>query len=385
MLFDAIVIGSGSVGTPAAMYLAEAGLKVLVIDKEASCGQGQNKAAIGGVRATHSDPAKIGIGLKSIEIFKNWHEQYGDDLGFKQGGYSYVAYRDEEENLLKNLLEIQHRFGLNIKWLDRDDLKEVIPGINPNGLRGGTYSPEDGQVSPLKASSAFERRARELGVDFIFKEEVIQIISGDSKVKGIKTNKGEYSCPIIVNAAGANAGIIAKQIGIDLPIKPESHEAGISCPLKQWLLPLIVDLRPGPEGKTSNFYFGQNDEGAIIFCYTPEPPKDGFDRDSTSEFLPIIAKRMIDLIPRLAFMPIRRVWRGLYPMTPDGIPIIGKVEGLDGFYLLTGMCGQGFMLGPGMGYEIAGQITGGSRVLTDEIASSMSLKRSFQSASEALK
>ena len=132
MLYDAIVIGSGSVGTPAALFLAEAGLKVLVIEKEASCGQGQNKAAIGGVRATHSDPAKIGIGLKSIEIFKNWQEQYGDDIGFKQGGYSYVAYRDEEEDLLKNLLEIQHRFGLNIKWLEGDDLREVIPGINPS-------------------------------------------------------------------------------------------------------------------------------------------------------------------------------------------------------------------------------------------------------------
>jgi len=57
-VYDVIIAGAGSVGTPTAMYLAQAGLKVLVIEPLPSCGQASNKHAIGGVRATHSDPSK---------------------------------------------------------------------------------------------------------------------------------------------------------------------------------------------------------------------------------------------------------------------------------------------------------------------------------------
>jgi Glycine/D-amino acid oxidases (deaminating) len=76
-IFDVIVIGAGSIGTPAAMYMAQAGLKVLVVDQFASPGQGSNKAAIGGVRATHSDPAKIRLGLQSTKVFSTWQEEHG--------------------------------------------------------------------------------------------------------------------------------------------------------------------------------------------------------------------------------------------------------------------------------------------------------------------
>jgi sarcosine oxidase subunit beta len=75
--YDVIIIGAGSIGTPAAFSFAKEGFKVIVIDQEASVGQVSNKRAIGGVRATHSDPAKISLCLRSIEIFSTWQEKYG--------------------------------------------------------------------------------------------------------------------------------------------------------------------------------------------------------------------------------------------------------------------------------------------------------------------
>ena len=113
--FDVIIIGSGSVGTPTAFFLAEGGLRTLVIDRLPSPGQGSNKSAIGGLRATHSDPAKIRLCLRSLEIISTWKERYGDDLEWHKGGYCYVAYRPEEEKLLKDLLVVQHAFGLNVR------------------------------------------------------------------------------------------------------------------------------------------------------------------------------------------------------------------------------------------------------------------------------
>ena len=87
--YDAIVIGAGSVGNPTAYFLAKEGMHVLVVDELASSGQGQNKAAIGGVRATHSDPAKITLCRQSLEIFGAWKELTGTDIGFKKGGYCF--------------------------------------------------------------------------------------------------------------------------------------------------------------------------------------------------------------------------------------------------------------------------------------------------------
>ena len=95
-VYDVIVIGSGSIGTPTTYFLAKEGLKVLCIEQCSAPGQGQNKAAIGGVRATHSDPAKIRICQKSLEIFSHWKEETGIDIGWKKGGYCYPVYREQD-------------------------------------------------------------------------------------------------------------------------------------------------------------------------------------------------------------------------------------------------------------------------------------------------
>ena len=94
--YDVIVIGAGSIGAPAAFYLANSGLKTLVLDKYPSVGQGSSKRAIGGIRATHSDPAKIKICLNSIQIFSTWKEKYGEDIDW-QKDYSLPSEEQDVE------------------------------------------------------------------------------------------------------------------------------------------------------------------------------------------------------------------------------------------------------------------------------------------------
>ena len=159
MAYDVIIAGAGSVGVPTAMALAELGLKPLVIDMHPSPGQGENKHAIGGIRATHSDPAKILTCRRSLEIFSTWQQLHGDNIEWLKGGYVFPVYRPDDVQMLKGLLAVQKKFGLNIDFVGPQTIEEIIPGINSQGLCGGTISRDDGSISPLLAVNAFYHRA----------------------------------------------------------------------------------------------------------------------------------------------------------------------------------------------------------------------------------
>ena len=366
--YDVIIIGAGSVGVPAALSMAKEKLKVLVIDSLASVGQGQNKKAIGGIRASHSDSGKISVCQKSIEIFSTWKQTNGDNIGWMQNGYSFPAYTSEDARKLKDLMKIQKSFNLNIDWLSPEEYCEIVPGINKKNLKGSTYSPKDGSASPLLSINAFYFKSIEHGAQYRFNEQVKAIIiSGDKEIK-IKTNRGEYCTHKVVNAAGNYAKNIGSMINVDFPVEPDSHEGAITEPVQRFFGPMIVDLRPLKDPATqdsANFYFYQNNEGQVIFCLTPKHLMKGDKSEASSIFLPQVAKRMVNLFPKLANLKVRRTWRGQYPMTADGFPIVGETKEFPNFINAIGMCGQGFMMGPGLGELLTRVVT--SKVTANDI------------------
>lgn len=101
-----------------------------------------------------------------------------------------------------------------------------------------------------------------------------------------------------------------------------------------------------------------------MFCITPSPNIWGYDTRETSTFLPMIAQRMVNVMPRLKNIRVRRTWRGLYPMTPDGFPIVGWSKEVQGYLMAVGLCGQGYMLGPGLG-ELLARICAGTETEKD--------------------
>ena len=373
--FDVAIIGAGSVGTPAAYFLARAGLSVAVFDSEASAGRGDNRAAIGGVRATHADRAKIAVCTESLAILEGWEQTTGDDVQWYQGGYTFVAYTEPISELLQALVVKQRGFGLDIDWHPADRIEDLVPGIQSEGLLGGTFSPGDGSASPLRCAHSFRVQAERAGARFFFHDPVESIRIEGGRARGLRARSGDHSAGAGLLAAGASATAVAATAGVDVPVVPDSHEAGITEPVARFMEPMVVDQRPDVGSK--NFYFYQNVEGQLVFCITPDPPILGTDRRSTSVFLPQIARRMVALLPRLANLKVRRVWRGLYPMTPDGSPIVGPSGEVEGLFLAVGMCGQGFMLGPGLGALIARKLTDAATEADEMVLSDWRPERTF--------
>lgn len=372
--FDAVIIGAGSVGVILSYFLACKGLKLAVIEQRPSYCRGQHKAAIGGVRATHSEPAKIQVGQRSLDFFRSLKPQFGFDVDYVEGGYLFPAYDQQIANSLKQLLSKQKQNNLDIDWVDKSTVMEIVPGICSEGLLGGTFSPQDGHLSPLKLANAYYRLAVGKGVEFFFRTKVIDVAITNGLVTTIKTTNNSFSSEYVINAAGAFARDIGLMMGTELAVYPDSHEAGVTEPVKHFVKPMIVDIQPS--NNSDNYYFYQDMEGSIVFCITPRPKRAGTDTRSTSEFLPMVIRRMLNLYPRLKNLKVRRIWRGLYPATPDQSPLVGFDRNIANVFHVVGMSGQGLMLGPGLSEIVADLLVDHSKE-DQEIFDHLSPYRSF--------
>jgi sarcosine oxidase subunit beta len=375
MSHDVVIIGAGSAGLPLAYYLGSLHTDVLVIEKNPSPGQGENKAAIGGVRASHSEPVKILAAKRSIEILKEMEKEH--DIEFKKGGYLFLARDETTLGALKRTGDILQRFGVFSSILKPEDLGQVVSGINRSLYKGGLFSPDDINVSPLKTAYRFYLKARDRGVRFQFDEQVTGFESRGNRVLSVKTKKREYSAASFVLANGAGVAETGRMLGIEVPVHPDSHEAGISALYRQAIGPMIVDTSPDGDRVSRTFYFTQNGAGALIFCYTPYSSLYG--THTTSQFGTAIARRIIETIPALGNVYVRRTWRGYYPNTPDGVPIADRAGAYENLYILGGMCGQGVMLGPGLAESFARFVVFSSPLLPDEYWKTLSFNRAYDS------
>ncbi len=376
-IFDVLIIGAGSIGIPTALLCVESGLNVGVIDKNHSAGQGDNKAAIGGIRATHAEPAKIVLGKDSLNFFQNWEKIYGSSIGWKKGGYLYPIFEKQHEEILKKNLITQHQFNLNINWVSADEIRDIIPQIEEQNLIGGTWSPDDGSASPIMTSQALYLEGLKNGVKYFFNENIISIEKVNDVFFVKSDSQSIFKAKWIINAGGTGISQIAKFFNTEITLVPDSHEAGITEPVKPFLKPMIVDIRKAIG--SSNYYFYQNYEGQIEFCITPDPPIIGENRDSTSQFLPMVAKRMIKLMPTLSVLRVRRTWRGIYPNSLDGSPIIGFDSNIENVIHAGAMCGQGYMFGPAVAILIVKMIKNRLEEKDNFVLKRLSLNRDFLS------
>jgi sarcosine oxidase subunit beta len=349
---DVIIIGGGIIGCATGYYLTEKGFKVTLLEKNYLTA-GSTGRCIGGIRQQFSTELSIRVAMESMKKFVAMSEYLGQDVEFHQGGYLFLAHSEEKKQTYLKLIEIQRSMGLAVEYIGVEEIERLVPGIDPAGLLGGAYCPSDAQANPFLVVDGYAKKIRQNG-EVLVDKNVTAISVDKSRIMTVTTAGGDrYQAPVVVNAAGPNARDIAKLIGVDLPIYPERHEAMITEQMERFFDMMIVDYRP------DGCYFNQKwDKGRIIGCYTPIPNVPGLDLNTSFEFAKEMGRRMARLIPRLGDVKIMRQWSGSYEMTPDGNPILDRSK-IEGFWVVGGMCGHGFMLGPEIGWLAAEYITEG--------------------------
>jgi len=373
---DVIIIGGGIIGAATGYYLAKAGLKVRLFERGYLC-SGSTGRCIGGVRQQFTSESSIKLMMRSVELFSEMGRELGTEVHWHPGGYLFLAHDESNKRAFLSNIAVQQSAGLkDVRWVDAAEVRELFSLVETRGLLGGSYCPSDGQAYPFAVVGGYAGKIRELGGSVHAFTEVAGILQEGGRAKGIKTAAGqEHYSNIVINCAGPWARDVGRLGGIEVPVEPERHEALITEGVEYLGMPMLVDYR------TDGGYFQQfRHNGQFIGCYTPQPNVPGTSSESTYGFLREMPRRMLKLVPALGEVKVIRQWAGSYEMTPDGNPIVDRT-GLGGLYVVAGMCGHGFMLGPAVGEAAADYIRSGVK---SELIADFALERSHASR-EAMK
>jgi sarcosine oxidase subunit beta len=208
---------------------------------------------------------------------------------------------------------------------------------------GGVFGPEDGYVDPYDVTMAIANKTRQLGISILERTEVKDIRMENGRIRGVDTSQGFISAQIIVNAAGAWGGEIAKMAGVDLPVQPFRRQVFITKAFDAIPrpVPMIID-------QDTQFYIRGYAPGILMGMTDLEEPS-SFHTHTDRSFLEQVTAAAVERVPILGQAEILRGWGGLYAMTPDENPVIGEIPEIKGFFCATGFSGHGFQHGPGVG------------------------------------
>ncbi len=350
---DVVIIGGGIIGTSIAAFLSEKRVGSIVLLEKGLLGEGSTSRCAGGIRCQFTTPINIQFSLKSIEIFRNFKEIFGIDPEFHQSGYLFLATTHEESEGLRAGVKLQRSFKLNVESLSRNDIKERWPFIHTGDLLGGTFCAQDGYAGPYEVLRGYVQKARDNGVRIYENKEVVGTLTRSGRVQGVKlANGGTISTPIVVDAAGPYAGVVAEMAGISLPIQPLKRQLYTTPPFDKLPeeIPLTIDLHVG-------WYIRREGKGLLISG--PQSEDYGFSLKTDFEGREFAAVHGMYRIPVLSQSTLARGWAGLYAITPDNHAIIGMHPDLDGFIIAGGFSGHGFQHSPATGIVISELISEG--------------------------
>ena len=350
-----VVVGAGAAGLAVALQLSRAGVgDVLVVDRNASPGMGSTSRANGGVRAQFTTAINIAFSRFTIEKLRELDEISGGRVGFRANGYLFMTGTEAGEAALQRARALQRSQGVDVDWLSPADVMTLVPFVDQEGLRAGTFCSTDGLIDPHGVTSALWDEARRLGTVLLPDTEVIDVAPFESGV-AVHTSSGDISAEYAVNAAGPYAAPLAATAGIELAVTPRRRNLACTEAIAGMpdVTPMLVDSDTGvlTRREGSGFLIGFSDPH--------DPPC--LDTSFDPAFLDAIAARTGNRFSFLesAHINTRKCWAGLYPETPDHHAIVDVPPQAPRFIQCAGFGGHGIMHSIAAGQAVTELITDG--------------------------
>ncbi|MFN2433439.1 MAG: glycine oxidase ThiO [Gemmatimonadota bacterium] len=358
---DAIVLGAGAVGLAVARRLARAGRRVTVLEPELE-GGAASRAAAGmltpQIEATGPD-AFFALGRAARDGYAAFVDdldaETGVALDFRRDGLLACEPHVDGETELARRAEWQRAAGLRVEELEREEVAARWPALElPAPLAGAAggdgrtfHFPDEAQIDPVRLLRALLASCRAAGVELRLGERALGLLRGGDRVAGVRTARGPVAADLVVNAAGAWAGIVGGWAGEALPVEPVRGE----------MLAYATELTPPrPIVVSGGAYAVLRTGGRLLVGATVE--RAGWAARTTPEGEAWLRAGAAAILPALAGAAPLESWAGLRPGTPDDLPILGASTEVAGLYHATGHFRNGILLAPLTAEIVSGEIAG---------------------------
>ena len=361
---DVVIVGGGIAGMTTAYYLAKAGVRSVVVERDAIGSHASGFAYGGlsplggfGIPGPLAEIAHDGMRLHR-ELAKSLLEETAIDVDFRVRSSLALAFTEADVRRLQAALPWQQKQpGYTVRWLDIADAKKIEPRISDETL-GATLTEGGGAVEPYLLVLALTSAAERLGVT-VRHGRVMGLRKDGGRVTGVMLDREVLNCCAnVVLALGPWSAEASAWIGVPIDVRP----------LKGQILRLQA---PGPPVECSvgwGHNYATTKTDGLLWAGTTEEEA-GFDEENTNAARDEIGAALVKMLPAMADAQVAQQTACLRPVASDGLLVLGGVPGLDRVYVATGGARKGILYGPAMGHALADLVLGRkTRIALDAFA-----------------
>ena len=342
---DVVVIGGGVSGLSSAWFLARAGKDVVVVEKGVVGGEASGRNG-GMISERVDEPPLIPLGVESVRLWETLADELGYPTEFTQQGRVQVAVSEEEMGDLFTERDHGLRHGVDVGLIDPSEIRDMIPGISEKIL-GGMFSPNAGHANPQRTVQAFAWAFQDLGGRLYQNTAVTDIKVVGGRVSSVETTAGAIKAEVVVGAAGPQTGLLAEMVGVHVPVAPARVEILATAPLPPLFdIALVGNGLYGRQAARGNLLFGGGPHEWTDVGLTDDPDK------PNTPLIRNIARRLAELLPGAADVPVIRSWAGVVEQVPDYLPVI-DIPDRPGNYVVVTASAHGFGIAPATGKVVS--------------------------------
>jgi glycine cleavage system T protein len=359
-----VIIGGGVVGCSIAYHLAKIGITdvVLLERKQLTSGTTWHAAGlVGQLRATRN---LTNLAKYSTELYAHLEAETDQATGFKQNGSISLATTAERMEEWRRSASMARVFGLEVEEISPAEARDLFPLINVDDVVGAVFLPKDGQINPSDLTQALAKGARNAGIGIFENTKVLEISQSARRVTGVRTDRGEIACEVVVNCAGMWGREVGALANVDVPLHACEHFYVVTDPI-DGVTPTLPVLRD-----QDNHAYYKEDAGKILLgAFEPKAKPwgmEGIPEDFCFDELPSdidhfspVLERAIRRMPALETTGIRTWFCGPESFTPDDLYHLGEAPNVKGFFVACGFNSIGVQSAGGVGHVMADWIRDG--------------------------
>ncbi|MGB5293368.1 MAG: FAD-dependent oxidoreductase [Thermoanaerobaculia bacterium] len=330
---DALIIGGGIVGAACALYLAQRGVRPLVLEAD-FVGSGATSAGMGHLTVMDDSPAQFALSAHSCKLWSDLGEKHGEQWEDDPCGTLWVAAEEDELALVASKAAFYRGQGLPVEELSAAELRRAEPELRPD-LSGGLLVPGDRVIYAPKAVRWLMDQAVSLGAE----------VRKGTRVRSLEDRKvvcdsGPVEADVIILAAGAQSSRILPS----LPLEPRKGHLVVTDRYPDFCRHQILELgylQSAHEMSGESVAFNVQPRATQQVLIGSSRELVGWDKSVNRDVVSAMIERAVEYMPRLATLSVLRVWTGFRPATRDNLPFIGRWEPIDGLWIATGHEGLG--------------------------------------------